>query len=173
MAITMTLEAGHGRAAQALAEHDRRAPHRRDEHLAQEAELAVPDDRGGREDRGEHHRHREHARIDERAQVDPVRAGGGEPREAGAEHEQEQQRLQQRGDDPHPVAREADELALPDDLHRAQVAAQAASGDAHPRDRRVLVLGGQLAAGHRDIMRANCRPTSVCEASASRIVVPV
>ena len=45
-----------GRAAEALADHDRAAAHRRDHHLAQEAELAVPDDRGGAEDRGEHHR---------------------------------------------------------------------------------------------------------------------
>ena len=41
------LEAGDGGAAEALAEHHRAAPHGRDHHLAQEAELAVPHDRGG------------------------------------------------------------------------------------------------------------------------------
>jgi hypothetical protein len=95
------------------------------------------------------------------------------------EHEQEQQRLQQRGDDPHPVAREADQLAVPDDLHRAQIAAPAAGRDADAGDGRVLalvlllVLGGEPAARHRAIILANWRERSICEASASRIVVPV
>jgi hypothetical protein len=41
----------------ALTDHDRRAAHRRDQHLAHEAELAVGDDRPGREQRGKHHGH--------------------------------------------------------------------------------------------------------------------
>jgi hypothetical protein len=95
------------------------------------------------------------------------------------EHEQEQQRLQQRGDDPHPVAREADQLAVPDDLHRAQIAAPAAGRDADAGDGRVLalvlllVLGGEPTGRHRAIILANWRERSICEASASRIVVPV
>ena len=44
----------------------------RDEHLAQEAELAVPDQRDAGEHRREQHRHREHAREQERAEVDVV-----------------------------------------------------------------------------------------------------
>ena len=32
---------------------------------------------------------------------------------------------------------------------------------------------GELAGAHRDIILANCRMWSFCEASASRIVVPV
>ena len=87
-----------------------------------------------------------------------------EPRQPAAEHEQEQQRLQQRGDDPHAVAREADQLALPDDLDRAQVAAEAAGGDVDPRDRgrRGRRVGaGELAGRHRAIILAKLRLRSL------------
>ena len=51
-----------------------------------------------------------------------------------AEHEQEQQRLHERSHDPHAVAHEPDQLAPPDDLHRAQLAADAARRHAHADD---------------------------------------
>src|SRR3954468_6129852 len=101
------LEPGRGRAAKALADDDRAAPHRGHHHLAQEAELAVPHDRRGREHRGEHDRDAEDAGVDERLEVDAVGADAGELVEPRAEHEQEEQRLHQRGDDPQAVAAEA------------------------------------------------------------------
>ena len=121
------------------------APHRRDHHLAQEAELAVPHDRRRREHRGEHHRHAEDAGVDEGLEVDAVRAAPRDRLQAGAEDEQEQQRLHQRRDDPHAVAAEADELAPPDDLDRAQLAAEAALRHADADDRR----GRRCVAPHR------------------------
>ena len=66
--------------------------------------------------------------VDEGLQVDAVGAGCGELLQAGAEHEEEEQRLDQRGDDPHPVVGEADQLAPPDDLDRAQLAARLRGG---------------------------------------------
>ena len=63
----------------------------------------------------------------------------------GAEHEQEQERLDQRGDDAQAVAAEADQLAPPDDADRAQLAAQAAGGDAHARQ----VMNGRRRFGGR------------------------
>jgi len=39
------LDGGHGGAAEALADHQGAAAHRSDQHLPQEAELPVPDDR--------------------------------------------------------------------------------------------------------------------------------
>ena len=62
-----------------------------------------------------------------------------EPLEARAEHEQEQQRLHERGDHPQPVGAEADQLAAPDDPDRAQLGGEAALRDADADDR---VRGG-------------------------------
>ena len=53
----------------------------------------------------------------------------GQRRQAGAEHEEEQHRLDERGDDAEAVLTEADQLALPHHLDAAQVLAQAAVDD--------------------------------------------
>ena len=74
----------------------------------------------------------------------PCGARRGELLQARAEHEEEEQRLHQRGDDPDAVAAEADQLAPPDDLHRAQLAAPAARRDADADD-----LGRGGAGGRR------------------------
>jgi len=59
-------------------------------------------------------------------QVDPVGACRRELLESGAKHEEEEQRLDQRGDNSQPILREADQLSSPDDLDRPQLAAPAA-----------------------------------------------
>ena len=96
----------------------------------------------------------------------------------GAEHEQEQQRLDERGDDPHAVAAEADELAPPDDLDRAQLAAPAARRDADADDlgRAAPVATAcsvALIAGPVIICIITRLACSLPDSSASRIVVPV
>ena len=82
----------------------------------------------------------------------------------GAEREQEQQRLDERRDDAEPVLAEADELARPDDLDRAQLVAVAALGHPDADD----VEGAHRPAIIRMIMRF-----AFGAASASRIVLPV
>ena len=132
------------------------------------------------------HRHAQHARVDERLKLTPCVPAEASAREPGAEHEQEQERLHQRGDDAQPVAAEADQLALPDDLDRAQLAAQAARRDA---DRATTLPAGGVAGGrgleigvggaHRSAISGSSsvamlrRVSRPAEASASRIVVPV
>ena len=116
-----------------LPDTKRGAADRGDQHLAQEPEFPVPDDGGGREDRGEHHRHGQHAGVDEGLEADAGRhAPLGQRRQAGAEHEQEKQRLDQRGDRPQPVPAEPDQLPLPDDADGAQVGPQAVLGHGDP-----------------------------------------
>ena len=164
------LEAGHGRAAEAFADDDGTASDRGDQHLAQEAELAVPDDGGGGEHGGEHDRHGQDAGVEERAQVEAAGAARGESGQAAAEHEQKQKRLHQRGRDPQAVVEEADQLALPDDLDGAQFAAA------------TLRLGTRMLATGVDVLRSSAgsskhlhrsRPRWPAVASASRIVLPV
>jgi hypothetical protein len=59
-------------------------------------------------------------------------------------------------------------------IHGARVAGEAAGGDVDAGDRRAgRVVRGELAGGHRAIIRAKLRLRSLAEASASRIVVPV
>jgi hypothetical protein len=153
-------------------------------HLPQEPELPVPDDRSGREHRGEQHGHGQHAREDERLEVHPGReVAPGERGQAGAEDQQEQQRLDERRNGPQPVPAESDHLAAPHDAHRAQVGAQAPlrhrdpdlGGQAFVRGRDPARLGGLGCHPHRLPRKrcAICRMWSVPDASASRMVVPV
>ena len=73
----------------------------------------------------------------------------------GAEHEQEQQRLHQRGDHPQPVGAEADQLAAPHDPDRAQLRGEAALRDADADDRVLRRRGGR----RRGVV-APCSPRS-------------
>ena len=84
-----------------------------------------------------------------------------EPLEAGAEHEQEQERLDQRGDHPQPVAAEADQLAAPDDLDRAQLRGEAALRDADTDDlgRR---RGATVASGRSVVVLIACLRVITC-----------
>ena len=59
------LEHRLGRATERLADSHRGAMDRRDEHLFQETELTIPDDRHRAEDRREQHRHPDDAGEDE------------------------------------------------------------------------------------------------------------
>ena len=156
------LEAGHGRAAEAFADHDRAAPDRRDHHLAQESELPVPDDRRGREHRGEHHRDAEDAGVDEGLQAARRGSRAGQALQPGAQHEQEQERLDQRGGHPQAVGPEADQLPAPDDLDRPQLGAQTALGHADPDDltrrRRGRARGGRFDGGAHAVSSPENRP---------------
>ena len=101
--------------------------------------------------------------------------------ETRTEHEEKEQRLDQRGDDPHPVFGEADQLPPPDDLDRAQLAAKLRAGTLTVTTScGVLSRNGSLPSGRRSpphrrpssasaILLPLCSPDS----SASRIVVPV
>ena len=101
----------------------------------------------------------------------PPSVAGDQRREPGAEHEQEQQRLHERGDDPQAVAAEADQLAVPDDAHGAQVAraaCRAATGRAttcasarrrssrHRRRRRIMASASPAAGRRRPRRRGSC-----------------
>ena len=113
------LPGGHGGPTERLADEDRAAPDRRHEHLSQEPELAVPHDRRRRERRREQHRRCQHTGEHERLEVDAAGRLGRERRQPGAEDEQEQHRLHERGDGTEAVLAEADQLALPHHLHAA------------------------------------------------------
>ncbi len=108
----------------------------------------------------------------------------GQRRQAGTEHEQEQERLDERGDGTQSVGAKPDQLAPPDDVHRADVVPQAVLGHCDPD------LGNQRGLCHRirdgplDLCdhsqrlpprqrAALWRATSMPDASASRIVLPV
>jgi hypothetical protein len=65
------LGGGDGGASDRLAEHQGRAAHRGDQHLAQETEFAVPHDRKRREHRRHDHAHGHDAGVDELAEVEP------------------------------------------------------------------------------------------------------
>src|SRR5690348_6997679 len=90
------------------------------------AESRIPDPTRSTPPRtcGEHDRDAEDARVDEGLQIDAVRPGGRHRLQAAAEYEQEQERLDQRCDDPQAVRAVADQLAAPDDLDRAELRAQ-------------------------------------------------
>ena len=164
------LQCRGGGAAEAFADHDGGAAHRSDEHLPEEAELPVPHHRRRREQRGEQHRHGENARIEERFQVHSAAAGLREVGQAGAQHEQEEERLDQRGDEPGAVVQEANHLALPDDLDGTQLT-EGGSGR-HPNGDRYR--GGCRHGRYLLLMRAMARRfRSPVDASASRMVVPV
>ena len=78
--------------ADRLAEHEGGPADRGDQHLAQEAELAVPDDREGGEHRRHDHAHGHDAGVDELAEVESA----GRPDQAAhavAEDEEEQDGL--------------------------------------------------------------------------------
>src|SRR5205823_5575788 len=130
----------------------------------------VPHDRRRGEHAREHDRDAEHARVDERLQVHAMRAGARELLEARAEHEQEQERLHERGNDPHAVVCEPDQLASPDDLHRPQLAAGAARRDANADY--VCSCGAHLRAPVITCIVIRLRWREA-DSSASRIVVPV
>ena len=128
------LEAGDHRAAQALAENQRPASHRGHEHLPEESVLPVPHHRCG----GHHGRHEdrqaEDPGVEEGAQRQP-RPEVDEGAEPAAEHEEEQDRLDQRGDDPDAVVEEAEQLAVEDDLDRPELSASGAVRYPHRGDR--------------------------------------
>ena len=109
----------------------------------------------------------------------PCVLAAGELLQARAEHEEEEQRLDERGDDPDAVAAEADQLAPPDDLHRPQLAAPAARRDADADDLGRGGAGGGdglLGGAHRRPPDIICIITRLAcllpDSSASRIVVP-
>ena len=76
--------------------------------------------------------------------LDAAHRGVGQRREAGAEDEQEQDRLDEEGDDADAVLAEAQQLALPDDLDPAQVLTQTGLDDAHGPE-----VGAGLGGGRR------------------------
>jgi hypothetical protein len=136
-------------------------PDRCDEHLAQEAELPVPDDRDRREHGGEQRRGGEDAWEHEGLEVE--RAGGParERAQAGAQHEQEQQRLDERRHEAGAVLQRPDQVALQHDLHGPQVERDGAPRDPDRGDGR-----------HRRAIAANIAGMpGAC--SESRIVRPV
>ena len=104
------------------------AAHRRDQHLAQEAELAVPDDRDAGEDGGEQHRRRQDAGEQERLEVDAAGAGRMSCRTGPVPST----KRNSSGCSSAVTIRgrsccEADHLALPDDLDGPQLVAPAAT----------------------------------------------
>ena len=88
----------------------------------------------------------------------------------GAEHEQEQERLDQRGEDAQAVATEADQLAPPHDPDRAQLAAQAARRNAHAGDVAAIAWGAAGRVGSGDRLGGHQRPTMERPRERSRAV---
>ena len=170
---TSTLGQRDASTANRLAEHERAARHRRDEHLSHETELAVPDDRDrGIQRRGDH-RHREHTGEDVLLVGDAADAVvTDELREPGAQHEQEDERLDEAADDAGRHAAQADEIAQGDDPDRAQAMPQRRPpacagplGDGRGRsgvDRHGALndRGGRAPSGSRRAGRAARRPAS-------------
>ena len=120
-------------AAQGLADHDGAAADRGDQHLAEEPELAVPDDRGRREHGGEQHADAEHTGEDEGSQIDPA-APRHQRRQAGTHHQQPKDGLEERRHHPGLVAPEQQQFPMQHDLHGPQVVDQAPPGHPHLRD---------------------------------------
>ena len=119
-------------AAEAFAGEDGGRRDRRHQHLAQEAELAVPHHRDAGKRGGEQHRHGEDAGEQEGLEVDPAGRSLDQRPEAAAEDEKEQQRLDHRGDDARRIAPEADHLALPHDERRTDLVADPPLGTRGP-----------------------------------------
>ena len=141
------LQGRHDRAAEALAPDDRGPRDRRDHHLAQEAELPVPDQRDAGEGGGEEHRRRQDARVEERPEVGAA-AGVDDAAQPGAHHEDEQHRLQQHRHHAGLVLLEAQQLAAGDHPGGPQLVGHVAADLGQEVDRPDVGAGGGVAGRH-------------------------